>query len=191
MDVVPVYADEWTHPPFAAEMDAEGRIFARGAQDMKSIGTQYLGAIRALKQNGIKLKRTVHVTFAPNEEIGGVPGWADFIHTAEFRALNIGFYLDESYASENDDFIVWGAERTLFTTIVDITGASGHGSFLSPNTVGHKVQYMINKMMDFRASQVMRLQLNPDLSPSDVTSINLTMMNSSVQCHTEQCFFGI
>lgn len=65
MDVVPVYEDDWTHPPFEADMDKEGRIFARGAQDMKSVGTQYLGAIKALKDNGIRLKRTIHVIYVP------------------------------------------------------------------------------------------------------------------------------
>ena len=32
MDVVPVFPENWTHPPFGAEMDSEGRIFARGSQ---------------------------------------------------------------------------------------------------------------------------------------------------------------
>lgn len=37
MDVVPVYRDTWSHDPFGAEIDADGRIFARGAQDMKCV----------------------------------------------------------------------------------------------------------------------------------------------------------
>lgn len=67
MDVVPVYAEQWTHPPFGAEMDESGRIFARGTQDMKSVGAQYLGAINALKTKGVRLKRTIHVTFVPGK----------------------------------------------------------------------------------------------------------------------------
>lgn len=63
MDVVPVFAENWTHPPFGADMDAEGRIFARGTQDMKCVGMQYLAAIRALKRDGIRLKRTIHISF--------------------------------------------------------------------------------------------------------------------------------
>lgn len=58
MDVVPVYPEHWTHPPFSAHLDREGRIYARGAQDMKCVGVQYLGAIRALKREGVRLKRT-------------------------------------------------------------------------------------------------------------------------------------
>lgn len=67
MDVVPVFAEMWTHPPFAAEMDNEGRIFARGTQDMKCVGMQYLAAIRALKKDGRTLRRTLHILFVPGK----------------------------------------------------------------------------------------------------------------------------
>lgn len=67
MDVVPVFADGWTHEPFAADMDDNGRIFARGSQDMKCVGVQYLGAIRLLKNENVSLKRTIHVTFVPGK----------------------------------------------------------------------------------------------------------------------------
>lgn len=66
MDVVPVVEHSWKHAPFGAEID-DGKIFARGTQDMKSVGMQYLSAIKALKDSGVRLKRTIHVTF--------VPGW--------------------------------------------------------------------------------------------------------------------
>lgn len=65
MDVVPVYREHWTYAPFGAEIDDEGRIFARGTQDMKSVGMQYLRAIKALKDQGVQLKRTVHVMYVP------------------------------------------------------------------------------------------------------------------------------
>lgn len=67
MDVVPVYEDYWTHPPFAAEMDENGRIFARGTQDMKSVGMQYLATIGRFKLEKIRFKRTVHIVFVPGE----------------------------------------------------------------------------------------------------------------------------
>lgn len=63
MDVVPVFPENWTHPPFGAEIDDEGRIFARGTQDMKCVGMQYLGAIRALMRSGAKFKRTIQISF--------------------------------------------------------------------------------------------------------------------------------
>lgn len=67
MDVVPVIEEKWTHPPFAAEIDADGKIFARGTLDMKSVGMQYLAAVCALKREKMSLRRTVHVVFSPGK----------------------------------------------------------------------------------------------------------------------------
>ena len=67
MDVVPAMEEFWTYPPFDAKIDAaNGDIYARGAQNMKSIGMQYLAAIRALKRKGVnQLKRTIHIVYVP------------------------------------------------------------------------------------------------------------------------------
>lgn len=103
VDVVPVSEKYWTHPPFAAEMDENGDIFARGAQDTKSLGIQYLAAIRALKRQGIdQLKRTIHITFVPDEEKGGKRGMKGFIETDKFKEMNVTFMLDEGGPFQND-----------------------------------------------------------------------------------------
>lgn len=68
MDVVPAVAENWIYPPFSARIDDEGQIFARGTQDIKCIGMQYLAAIRKLRSDGIKLRRTIHVLFVPGKK---------------------------------------------------------------------------------------------------------------------------
>lgn len=67
MDVVPVVEEFWTHSPFAADIDENGRIYARGAQDMKCVPIQQLAAIRALKTKSYTPERTVHMTFTPGK----------------------------------------------------------------------------------------------------------------------------
>lgn len=114
MDVVAVTEQHWSYPPFEAKIDDEGRIFARGTQDMKSVGMQYLAAIRALKQNGIHLKRTIHVIFTPDEEIGGFRGMAKFVQSQDFAALNIGFALDEGIASPTEEYPIFYGERYVW-----------------------------------------------------------------------------
>lgn len=64
-DVVPVFEDKWTYPPFDAKMTEDGNIYARGAQDMKCVGMQYLAAIRHFKKIGTTFKRTIHLSFVP------------------------------------------------------------------------------------------------------------------------------
>lgn len=117
MDVVPAYPEYWTHPPFAAEIDDQGRVFARGAQDMKSMGVQYLAAIRQLKRAGQTLKRTLHLIYVPDEETDAKYGLKPFIHHDVFKSLNIGFALDEGSTSENDVYSIFYGERTNWSTL--------------------------------------------------------------------------
>lgn len=46
-------------------MDNQGNIYARGAQDMKCVGIQYLEAIRRLKKDNVTVRRTIHILFVP------------------------------------------------------------------------------------------------------------------------------
>ncbi|XP_017492783.1 PREDICTED: aminoacylase-1-like [Rhagoletis zephyria] len=181
MDVVPVFPDKWTYPPFGADIDEEGRIFARGAQDMKCVGMQYLAAIRALRKDGVTLKRTIHVIFVPDEEIGGVEGMRVFIKSNEFKKLNVGFSLDEGIASPDETFPVYYAERSIWHVHFVFSGTAGHGSLLHKNTVGQKLHYVLNKLMEFRQHEVERLESDSALSIGDVTTINLTSINGGVQ----------
>lgn len=112
MDVVPAFPEHWTHPPFAAEIDELGRIFARGAQDTKSMGVLYLAAIRALKKSGKTLDRTLHLTYVPDEETDAIFGMKQFVHHDIFKSLNIGFAIDEGMTTENDTYRIFYGERT-------------------------------------------------------------------------------
>uniref|UniRef100_A0A493T976 Aminoacylase 1 n=1 Tax=Anas platyrhynchos platyrhynchos TaxID=8840 RepID=A0A493T976_ANAPP len=56
---------------------------------------RYLEAIRRLKAEGKSFARTIHLTFVPDEEVGGHKGMEMFVQRPEFRALNVGFALDE------------------------------------------------------------------------------------------------
>lgn len=183
MDVVPVYEEFWAHPPFGAEMDENGDIFARGAQDMKSIGMMYLGAIRALKRDhGVKqLKRTVHVLFVPDEELGGKRGMAGFVKTDEFKALNIDFLLDEGGAVANDGPLgVFHGERTIWQIEFIFNGHSGHGSILFDDTPGEKLSFVASKFMEFRKEELKKL--NELKYPyGNVTTINLTVLRGGVE----------
>lgn len=184
MDVVPVFPEKWKHPPFGAEMDDDGKIFARGSQDMKSVGIQYLAAIRALKRDGVQqLKRTIHITFVPDEEVGGGVGMLPFVQSNEFKALNVGFSLDEGIASTSEEFIVFYAERSIWEIEFICNGQSGHGSLLLKGTPGEKIHYIIDKFAQFRKQESAKLDNDPKLKIGDVTTVNLTMLSGGVQAN--------
>lgn len=182
-DVVPVSEEHWTYPPFSAYKDSKGNIYGRGTQDMKSVGIQYLEAIRRLMKAERPHTRTVHVSFVPDEEIGGHDGLAKFVLTSKFKEMNVGFGLDEGLASPSDEVDIFYAERNEYWFEVHCPGDPGHGSRFVENTAAEKARYMINKMLDYREVQRKRLEENSDLSLGDVNTINLTMMNGGVQAN--------
>lgn len=106
--------EKWTHKPFSADIDEKGNIYARGTQDMKSVGIQYLEAIKRMKRNGTVLKRTIHVSFVPEEEVGGKTGMGTFVKMKGYKDLNVGFALDEGMASPDEEFLLFYGERNIW-----------------------------------------------------------------------------
>ncbi|KAF5298076.1 hypothetical protein FQA39_LY11844 [Lamprigera yunnana] len=180
MDVVPVFKKNWTYKPFDAHIDDNGNIYGRGAQDMKCVGIQYLEAIRRLKKKGISLKRTIYISFVPDEEVGGILGMKEFVKTRDFQNLKIGFGLDEGVASIDDTFNVFYGERCVWRFRIHFPGQTGHGSLLLDNTAGDKLRYVLDKFSDFRAQEKLKLKTNPNLTLADVTSVNVTMLQGGV-----------
>ena len=180
-DVVPVFPEHWIHEPFSAFKDESGNIYGRGTQDMKCVGIQHIEAVRRLRAAGVRLRRTVHLTFVPDEEIGGVDGMAKFVQSAQFKSLNVGFSLDEGLAGPDEEIPLYYGERNVFWLKITCQGSPGHGSRFLENTAGEKAQKVINKLLEFRAEEKARLEANPDLTLGDVTTVNLTLMSGGVQ----------
>lgn len=85
---------------------------------MKSVGIGYIEAIRRLKANGHRFRRTVHLSFVPDEEIGGIDGMKALIKSEFFREFKIGFALDEGIPSPNNRLLVFYGERVAWCMIL-------------------------------------------------------------------------
>uniref|UniRef100_A0A8C1ZET3 N-acyl-aliphatic-L-amino acid amidohydrolase n=1 Tax=Cyprinus carpio TaxID=7962 RepID=A0A8C1ZET3_CYPCA len=140
-DVVPVYEEHWKYDPFAAVKDADGNIYGRGSQDMKCVTIQYIEAIRRLKAAGKRFSRTIHLTFVPDEEVGGHKGMETFVKLPEFHKLNIGFALDEGLANPTNAYTVFYGERNPWWITVHCPGSPGHGSRFVENTAAEKLEF--------------------------------------------------
>lgn len=183
IDVVPVFPEHWTYDPFSAHKTENGDIFARGSQDMKCVGIQYIEAIRKLQSQQFTPRRTIHVTFVPDEEIGGVDGMKKFVEMDDFKSLNVGFALDEGLANPTDAFTVFYGERSVWWLKVICKGPPGHGSRFVEDTVGEKMCKIVQSFMSFREEQKKRLNSNPDLKLGDVTTVNWTITEGGVQAN--------
>ncbi len=80
--------DAWSHDPFGGEIK-DGRIYGRGACDMKGGLVAALAAVKALVDSGVRLRGSILVAALADEEgsMLGVKhfvrnGWADRVHGA-------------------------------------------------------------------------------------------------------------
>ncbi|XP_067932057.1 aminoacylase-1-like [Watersipora subatra] len=180
-DVVPVFPDQWKYDPFSATKDEEGNIYARGSQDMKCVGIQHLEAMRELTAEGVRLLRTVHISFVPDEEVGGKKGMKPWCQQEDFKSLNVGFAMDEGLANPGDEMRVFYSERTARWASFVAHGNPGHGSGFIPDTAGYKVQKILGKLLEFRDQQEARLKSDSKLTVGDVNTANITSLKMRVQ----------
>ncbi|KAG8389748.1 hypothetical protein BUALT_Bualt01G0010900 [Buddleja alternifolia] len=172
LDSVPVEPSKWLHDPFAAHVSDDGKIYARGAQDDKCIGMQYLEAIKSLKVNlDYTPLRTVYISYVPDEEIGGFDGWGKFVESREFKELDIGFVLDEGQASITDEFRVFYADRSPWNLVIRANGIPGHGSKMYDNSAMENLMKSVEVMMKFRENQFDLVKAGRAMN-SEVISVN-------------------
>ncbi|KAG8077083.1 hypothetical protein GUJ93_ZPchr0006g45786 [Zizania palustris] len=178
LDSVPAEPEHWVHPPFAAHHDvATGRVYARGAQDDKCLPIQYLEAIRGLQAAGFAPTRTLHISLVPDEEIGGRDGFEKFAQSEEFRALNVGFMLDEGQASLTDEFRVFYGDRLVWRLIVKATGMPGHGSKMFDGAAVENLMDCIETVVGFREAQFGMVKAG-NRGPGEVVSVNPVYMKA-------------
>jgi len=158
---------------------------------MKCVCVQYLEAIRQLRQrsDGWTPLRTVHLTFVPDEEIGGADGMGAFLKTTEFAELQpIAIALDEGLANLRNVFTAFYGERTPWWILVRAEGPTGHGSRFIQNTAVEKLMGVVNKALAFRQEQEAALGWDSHAGCKhsqakklgDVTTLNVTMLKGGV-----------
>eukprot|EP00939_MAST-03C_sp_MAST-3C-sp1_P001931 g1931.t1 len=188
-DVVPAVDEMWHTNPFDPKEEANGDIYARGAQDMKCVCIQHLIAVGKIVASGEKMLRNVHLTFVPDEEIGGSDGLGTFVKMPRFKALNVGVALDEGLARADKRITVFYGERAVWWCRVECRGKTGHGSRFVKQTAVGKLLRILGKIQAFRATEEAKLYANKctcGLKLGDVTSINITMLEAGVKTTVDE-----
>ena len=98
LDVVPA-GDGWTHPAFGAETEGD-RMFGRGTNDDKGPSLAALFAMRAIREAGIPLKKSIRLILGCDEE----SGWKDMEwYAAHTEMPESGFSPDASFPLINTE----------------------------------------------------------------------------------------
>jgi aminoacylase len=189
-DVVPVMEEYWTVPAFSG-VRKESKIYGRGAQDMKCVCAQYLIALKKLKESGFQPLRTIHISYVPDEEIGGSGGMGVLLSSDWYSEVQIDLALDEGLASEDDNYAVFYGERLPWWVRITAEGSTGHGSRFIEGTAVEQIMGVTQKALAFRSQQKDILHGVNHAGCShgvamkkvlgDVTSLNVTMLRAGVQ----------
>lgn len=117
VDVVPAgELGTWTVDPFGAEIK-DGRLYGRGAIDMKSGVAATIGAVRGIRAAGIELQGRVAIHSVVDEEAGG---------SSAIAAVKRRHLAKAAIISQGDIQVCEGALEWIRVTI---TGRQGHSAW--------------------------------------------------------------
>jgi acetylornithine deacetylase len=120
VDVVPAGdLDLWTVPPWEATL-RDGRVYGRGAVDMKGGLCCALAAIRAIRDAGVRLDGTVLLQSVVGEEDGGL---------GTLAAIERGHTGDAAIVLEPTELMVAPAQAGAMNFRLTVPGKAAHGAF--------------------------------------------------------------
>ncbi|MCZ7578044.1 MAG: M20/M25/M40 family metallo-hydrolase [Dehalococcoidia bacterium] len=153
-DVVPVEAEYWTMPAFEG-LVTDGRVYGRGAVDMKGCGVMQLIAFVLLKRQGVPLKRDVVFCAVPDEEAGS--DWG-MVWLCEHRpdVVDVEFELSEGGGGttrfgreETKLFSIATNEKDICWLKLTSVGRPGHGSVPHADNSAVYLVQALNRLVEW------------------------------------------
>jgi succinyl-diaminopimelate desuccinylase len=138
---------EWTYPPFAAEI-AGGRMYGRGANDMKGGLVAAMCAVKALVESGVQLGGDILIGAVCDEE---------------GRMLGIKHFVEQGWADDVDAAIICEpeenhlciAQKGVMWARVTATGSMAHGAMplTGVNSVYPMAEFLV-RMRELERTQI-------------------------------------
>ncbi len=130
IDVVPAgNAQEWSHEAWSGGI-ADGRLWGRGAADMKGGVASFLVAMRALRESGLPLAGDIWAHVVADEEVVGYSTRHLLAHVPAVDAVLV---------AEPTDLTIMPVEGGLVHLRIEVEGRESHAGnrFMSIHAGGH------------------------------------------------------
>lgn len=172
IDVVET-GDGWTKDPFAAEL-IDGKIYGRGACDMKGGLAASIIAAEALISSGIELKGAIEISGTADEESGGLGGVAYLAEKGYFSKDRVDHVIIPEPL--NVDRVCLG-HRGVWWAEIETHGRIAHGSmpFLGDCAVRHMgavVTEFEDKLYPAMAARLTKMPVVPEGAKQSTLNIN-------------------
>lgn len=176
IDVVSVSEDKWTYDPWSATVE-DGRMYGRGACDMKGGVAANVFAIEALQDLGIDLAGDVIVESTVDEEAGGTGG--------ALSALERGYQPDaaiitEPYGVPN----IGAASAGAMYFEITVPGKAAHAAhgFAGVNAI-NRASAIVDALDDLDRERKERISFRPAVNQypeaeGEVTNLNVGLFDS-------------
>jgi acetylornithine deacetylase len=170
IDTVTVEPRElWTSDPLAAQV-RDGRIYGRGACDMKGGVAAMVFATEMLRELGIRLHGDLLVNTVTDEESTAAGTQASALHGAS---------ADGCVVTEPTNLQAWLGTRGSLMPTVTIQGRSGHAGLRQPHFSSggavnaiEKMQFLLDAIRRLRADWITR-HVHPHLDSPDVVPVSV------------------
>lgn len=151
IDVVPVERGSWSVDPFGG-IEKDGKLWGRGAIDIKHLGVLQLAALDRLVKARERLRRDVVFLAVSDEEHGG--SGAQLAVERDLAAWNAEYILDEggfavrSFMNDRDLVVVATTQKRITKLKLTAHGEAGHGSRPIPNGGPDVLRRALDRLAD-------------------------------------------
>ncbi|KMQ60521.1 peptidase [Chryseobacterium sp. BLS98] len=158
-------AEDWDFEPFSGNV-ANGRIYGRGAIDMKGMLFSLMESMNTMVKNKKVPKRDIYLAFGFDEEVGGQKGAMQIADYFKKKGLQFDTVYDEgglimqkgNVAGIDSDVAVVGcAEKGFLSAKIKVKGLGGHSSMPPMESAIGKAAVIMQRFEDD--------QMKPEITP--------------------------